>query len=87
MRKGYPYLQLAYVQITTIRVQLWRSSKRGFRLNQAYFKVLQASVGYPEPDIWDLHVFRPSESGSIGQGYGTGSGSFPFLIKVLSGLK
>jgi hypothetical protein len=33
-------------------------------------------VGDPDPDPQDLHVFRP-----------LGSGSFPFLINVLSGLK
>ncbi len=38
------------------------------------------SVGDPDP-----HVFGPSGSGSIAQRYG--SGSFPFHIKVLSGLK
>jgi hypothetical protein len=40
-----------------------------------------------EPDPQDPHVFGPSGSGSISQRYGSGSGSFPFLIKVLSGLK
>ncbi len=33
-------------------------------------------VGDREPDLQDPHVFGPP-----------GSGSFPFLIKVLSGLK
>jgi hypothetical protein len=36
------------------------------------------NVGDPDP-----HVFGPSGSGSISKRYG--SGSFPFLIKVLSG--
>ena len=42
------------------------------------------SVGDPDP-----HVFGPprSGSGSISQRCGYGSGSFPFLINVLSGLK
>ncbi len=31
----------------------------------------------------DPHVFGPSGSRSISQRYGSGSGSFPFLIKVL----
>jgi len=35
------------------------------------------SVGDPVPQ--DPHVFRPPESGSIGQRYGYGSRSFPFL--------
>ncbi len=39
-----------------------------------------SSVGDPDP-----HVFGPPGSGSISQRYG--SGSFSFLIKVLSGLK
>ncbi len=45
------------------------------------------SVGYPdpEPDPQDLHVFGPPGYGSISQRYG--SGSIPFLINVLSGLK
>jgi hypothetical protein len=38
----------------------------------------------PEPDL-DTHVFGPPRSGSISQR--SGSGSFTFLIKVLSGLK
>jgi hypothetical protein len=33
----------------------------------------------------DPHIFGPPGSGSIGQRYG--SGSYPFFIKVLSGLK
>ncbi len=42
------------------------------------------SVGDPDPDLHpqDLHVFGPLGSGSISQRYG--SGSFPFLIKMLS---
>jgi hypothetical protein len=41
----------------------------------------------PEPDPQDSHVFGPPGSGSISQRYwsGSGSGSFPFLINVLSG--
>jgi hypothetical protein len=42
---------------------------------------LTTSVGDPNPQ--DPHVFWPS--GSLSQRYG--SGSFPFLIKVLSELK
>jgi hypothetical protein len=39
--------------------------------------------------IWDPHGFGPYGSGSISQRHGSvaGSGSFPFLIKVLNGLK
>jgi hypothetical protein len=44
-----------------------------------------ASIGDPEPDPQDPHVFGPPGSGTISQSYG--SGSFPFLIRVLSGLK
>jgi hypothetical protein len=43
------------------------------------------SVG--DPDLKDPHVFGPPGSGPISQRYGSGSGSFPFPIKVLSGLK
>jgi hypothetical protein len=32
-------------------------------------------------------VFGPPRSGSISERYGYATGSFPFLIKVLSGLK
>jgi hypothetical protein len=39
----------------------------------------------PDPDPQDPHVFGPPRSGSISQRYG--SGSFMFLIDVLSGLK
>jgi hypothetical protein len=46
------------------------------------FKPRGNSVGNPDP-----HVFGPPKSGSISQRYGSWSGSFPFLIKVLSGLK
>ncbi len=44
-----------------------------------------SSAGDPDPQ--DPHVFRPPGFGSISQTYGSGSGSFPFLIKMLSGLK
>ncbi len=40
------------------------------------------SVGDPDHDP---HVFGPPGSGSVSQRYG--SGSFPLLLKVLSGLK
>jgi hypothetical protein len=42
-----------------------------------------------DPDPEDPHLFGPPGSGSrsISQRYGSGSGSFPFLIDVLSGLK
>jgi hypothetical protein len=45
------------------------------------------SVGDPDPE--DPHVVGPPGSGSAVQRYGSGSssGSFPFLIKVLSSLK
>jgi hypothetical protein len=43
------------------------------------------SIGDPDPH--GPHVFGPSGSGSISQKNGSGSGSFPFVIKVLSGLK
>ncbi len=47
--------------------------------------LLKISVRDPDPQ--DPHVFGPPRSGAISQRYGSGSGSFPFLIKVLSGLK
>ncbi len=42
-------------------------------------------VGGWDPE--DPHVFGPPRSGSISQRYGSRSGSFSFLIDVLSGLK
>jgi hypothetical protein len=42
--------------------------------------IAKSSVGDPVPD-----VFGPPGSGSISQRYG--SGSYPFLIQVLNGLK
>jgi hypothetical protein len=44
---------------------------------------VSGSIGDPDPQ--DPHVFGPS--GSFSQRYGSGSGSFTFLVKVLSGLK
>jgi hypothetical protein len=43
----------------------------------------------PDPDPQDPHVFGSPGSGSISQRYGSGygSGSYPFLLNVLSGLK
>jgi hypothetical protein len=52
-----------------------------------FLEHLNCSVGDPEPDPQDPHVFGLPRSGSIRQRYGSGSGSFPFLINVLSGLK
>jgi hypothetical protein len=43
----------------------------------------KSSGGDPDPE--DPHDFGPPGSGTVKQRYG--SGSFPFLIKVLSGLK
>jgi hypothetical protein len=55
----------------------------GFPLNQ--YQILNDSVGDPE-STGDPHVFGPPGPGSISQRYGPGSGSFPFLIEVLSRL-
>ncbi len=56
-------------------------------LHQVPLHTLLASVEDPEPDP-NPHVFGPPVSGSIGQrsrlGSRSGSGSLPFLIKVLS---
>jgi hypothetical protein len=48
---------------------------------------LRTIVGDPEPDPQDPHVFVPPGSRSISQRHGSSSGSFFFLVKVLSGLK
>jgi|LakMenEpi03Aug12_release.lakeMendotaPanAssembly.Ray.scaffolds.fasta_scaffold2815877_1 hypothetical protein len=47
--------------------------------------LLKTRVGDSDPE--DPHVFGPPGSGSASQRYGSRSGSFPFLIKVFSGLK
>jgi hypothetical protein len=49
-----------------------------------HLRLVRSSVGDPDP-----HVFGPSGSRSISQRYGSGSGSgsYPFLINVLSGRK
>jgi hypothetical protein len=44
--------------------------------------IQESSVGDADPQVYGL-----PGSESIGQRYGFGFGSFPFLIKVLSGLK
>ncbi len=44
-----------------------------------YRKIPKTSVGDPDP--LEPHVFGHPGSESIGQMYGSGSGSFPFLIK------
>jgi hypothetical protein len=46
---------------------------------------VESSVGDPDPQ--DPHVFGPPGSGYISHTYGSRSGSFPFLIKVLRRLK
>jgi hypothetical protein len=64
---------------------------RVLQVSYLLLKVVGHSVGDPEPDPQDPHVFGPLGSGSSSQIYGSGSGScsgsFPFLINVLSGLK
>jgi hypothetical protein len=52
---------------------------------QSLITYVLGSVADPDPP--DTFVFRPPGSGSISQRYVSGSGSFPFLMKVLSGLK
>jgi hypothetical protein len=47
--------------------------------------IVSASVGDPDPQ--DLYVFEPPGSRSISQRCVSGSGSFSFLINVLSRLK
>jgi hypothetical protein len=55
----------------------------GYGRNRRSIIIAMTIVGDPDPDI-----FGPPGSGSIGRRYGSvsGSGSFPFLIKVLTGL-
>jgi hypothetical protein len=52
------------------------------------FDTINTSVGDPDPEP-DPHVFGPPGSGSISQrcGSGFGSGSFPFIINLLSEMK
>jgi hypothetical protein len=74
---------------TWIRIRI-RIRNTGFYQNtkicgNVFLSYLHCSVRDLDPQ--DTHVFWPSGSGSISQRYGSGSGSFPFLINVLSGLK
>ncbi len=50
------------------------------------FFILKAVLGIQIRNR-DPHVFGPLGPGSIGQRHYSGSGSFPFLINLLSGLK
>ncbi len=52
--------------------------------SKRYSRKEKNSVGDPDQDPY---VFGPPGSGSISQRYGSGSGSFPSLIKVLIELK
>ncbi len=64
-----------------IKVAKGRAEK-GELQKRLHGRVLNSAViGDPDPQDW--HVFGPS--GSVSQRYG--SGSCPFRIKVLSGLK
>jgi hypothetical protein len=49
--------------------------RQGFSFPLVYF-----SVGDPEPDSHDPHVFGPPGSGSISKRYGSGSGSVPLTL-------
>jgi hypothetical protein len=42
--------------------------------------IVKDSVGDPDPDPQDLHVFGPPGSGSVSQRYGSGSGSGSFPV-------
>ncbi len=80
------YLNPLYVnglKIASTREHI--TTHRGALISEAFFH-LGGIVGDPdpEPDL-DPHVFGPPGSGSTSPRYG--SGSFPFLINVLSGLK
>jgi hypothetical protein len=72
-----------------IKIKFLETYLRGLKertfLNYALSILILFSVGDPDPQ--NPHVFGPhgSRSRSTSQRYG--SGSFPFLIKVLSGLK
>ncbi len=57
--------------------------RTGERAEQVQAHSVGSSVVDPDPQ--DPHVFGPPGSGSISQRYG--SGSFSFLVNVLSGLK
>ncbi len=95
-----PYLMKAWiipVRLTPVRGEPRPSPK----LRQMFKKngPATSSDGDPDPEpdpdpldqdrMQDPHAFGPPGSGSISQRYvyGSGSESFPFLIKVLSGLK
>jgi hypothetical protein len=89
--------------IFTVRAVFVRSNKLGYKMHlllntkeitwrrrtvtSSLYKI-STDVVDPDPEP-DPHVFGPPGSGSISQRYGSGygSGSYPFLLNVLSGLK
>ncbi len=59
--------------------------RRGQQFPESQGTTSQEKIWCDEGSVGDPHVFEPP--GSVSQRYGSGSGSFLFLIKVLSGLK
>jgi hypothetical protein len=70
---------------TAARTAGWTARYPGYRY-QAQPGSLWKKNNVGDPDL-DQHAFKPPGSGSVSHKYGSGSGSLPFLKKVLSGLK
>ncbi len=79
---GCGYGRLKTIQILRILIPNTCCKKENYRE-----KNLSVVAIVADPDPPDPYVFGPAGSGSVSQRYGSGSGSFPFLIKLLSGLK
>jgi hypothetical protein len=75
---------LSYLQTRGQQIKVISQLLRWVLVERISLQIL-ASVGDPDPDSQYPHVLGPPGSGSISQRYE--SGPFPFLIKVLSGLK
>jgi hypothetical protein len=75
-----------FVTVVEISHYFWPNLEgRGFLQIKIKVPVTEGpTVGDPDPAL-NPHVFGPPGSEPVSQRYG--SGSFPFLIKVLSGLK
>jgi hypothetical protein len=64
-------------------VRIRTSWSAAFAADPSGIRTFDFSVADPNPDPPDPHVFRPLESGSISQRYGSGSGSFYHHAKIV----
>jgi hypothetical protein len=78
------YAWISYLIMTTGDQAQINSAEKAL-IYRSLRRLVKAFNSVGDPDPQDPHVFRPPGSGSISERYGFKS--FPFLIKVLSGLK